>query len=129
LLLASGCGSGLSVPQPVTGQVQFNNRPLAEAEITFHPKGDYPKDWPKPKAYADANGRFTLTTLKPNDGAVPGDYAITVELHAKKQLGEELVRDGPNQLPAKYADPHGTPFNHRVQAGANEVPALKLAGN
>jgi hypothetical protein len=128
LLLASGCGSGGPYPQPVHGQVLYNSRPIAEALIVFHPLGEYPKDWPKPTGYSDANGRFQLTTLRPNDGAAAGEYAITVEQREKKQLGEDLVRDGPNLLPPRYADSQSSGFRHQVQPGSNEVPALKLTG-
>ncbi|MBI2825173.1 MAG: hypothetical protein HYX69_10850 [Planctomycetia bacterium] len=100
--------------------------PVAEAMVVFHPLSSSAEAPQKPLAYTDAEGQFALTTDKPNDGAPEGEYAITVELRAPRQIGEETVRDGPSQLPAKYARPETTPLRYRVVPGMNDVPPLAV---
>lgn len=68
---------------PGHGVVIHEEKPLSEAQITFHPKtgteslrGAY--------AETDANGRFKLSTLHPQDGIEPGAYVVTVEKTEKR---------------------------------------------
>lgn len=128
-VLLAGCGSNLPSVQvfPVTGVVQHDGKPIAEASVVFHPDVPLPAGIHHPLAMTDAEGRFALTTLKPGDGAPVGDYRITVELRAKRMAGEELVRDGAHLLPEKYAHPKTTPLRFTVKPEANEVPAILLS--
>lgn len=111
---------------PVTGQVLYQGQPVAEARVVFHPQAEQEAELPKPQAETDADGRFRLTTLKPGDGALPGLYAITVELRQLRTIGEETVRDGRNLLPARYSDPAKSDLTYEVQPSANELPPLEL---
>jgi len=59
---------------PVSGRVLYNGQPLAGAHVTFtNPTA-------KRSGYAktDADGKFTLTTFEPGDGAVPGKQQLSV---------------------------------------------------
>lgn len=94
--------------------------------VVFHPLTPSAEAPQKPLAYTDAQGQFALTTYRSNDGAPEGEYAITVELRALRQIGEEMVRDGPSLLPPKYARPETTPFRYRVVPGENGVPPLAV---
>ena len=60
------------------------------------------------------------------DGAPLCRYRITVELRAPRKIGEELVRDGANELPARYAQADTSPLEFTVQPGENEVPPLAV---
>lgn len=126
-LFLPGCG-GVSGPvcHPVEGKIIYQNQPLAEAMVVFHPVTAPTEKSPQPIATTDGAGRFELTTFKAGDGAPLGEYAITVELREPRQIGEEVVRDGPNLLPLKYALPAETPLRHKVIPGKNEVPEIKL---
>lgn len=123
----SGCG-GSNLPEryPVEGQVLREKKPLAEAIVTFHPTGPATYALAKPVGYTDSNGRFRLSTINRDDGAVPGEYAITVELRAPVQVGEEIMRNGPNQLPARYAQPDQSGFRYRVVPRPNRVDPLVI---
>lgn len=103
-MFAAGCRkeSGL-VCHPVRGEVTFDGRPLPEAQIVFHPQGNWPAGAPRPIAQADEQGQFVLTTWQTGDGAPAGVYTVTVELREPRQRGEETVRDGRNLLPTRYA--------------------------
>lgn len=59
---------------PVSGQVLFQGKPVEEASISFSQvDGSYGAN-----ARTGGDGRFRLTTFKPNDGAVPGQYRVRV---------------------------------------------------
>ncbi len=127
LTMISGCGEAEGPLRfPVAGQVLLKDKPVAEAMVVFHAIGGVPSSLPKPIAFTDADGHYQVSTLGNRDGAVPGAYKITVELRAMRQVGDEPTRDGPNLLPAKYADPATTPFECQVQETANEVTPLQL---
>jgi hypothetical protein len=57
-----------------SGRVVYNGQPLEGAHVTFtNPAA-------KVSAFGrtDADGKFTLTTYEPNDGAVPGSQQVSV---------------------------------------------------
>jgi hypothetical protein len=58
---------------PAHGVVRINGRPVDSARVTFSGAGGV-------SAYGvtDADGKFKLTTFKPDDGAAPGSYKVTV---------------------------------------------------
>ena len=125
--VAGGCSrSSGPVCHPVRGQVLYQDRPLAEALVVFHPLSPPAADHPRPLAYTDAEGRFVLTTVQTRDGAPTGEYAICVEQRQPRLVGEETVRDGRNLLPARYCQPASSPLRYTVVAGQNEVPPLKI---
>ena len=81
--------------------VLYKQKPSEGAKVMFSPQNHQ---------YAavgqtDSNGRFTLQTFEPNDGAVPGDYKIAVT----KFEVVELPNGGMKEtffLPGKYRDPN-----------------------
>ncbi len=123
-----GCTDSMSIPcYPVSGVVLIDDKPLAEAEVVFHPLTELERKFPKPIAQTDAEGRFRLTTSQPRDGAPAGDYLITVEFREQRLAGEELVRDGVNLLPPRYASPTESGLRFSVTTSpSNEVPPLRL---
>ena len=124
-VLLTGCSSA-AARYPVHGQMLMQDQPVAEAMVVFHPQFETSPGDPKPLAITDAEGKFQLTTLHANDGALPGDYRITVELRQERVSGEEFVRDGPNVLPPQYAKAATTPLKFTVAAQNNQVPPLIL---
>ncbi len=61
---------------PVTGTVKSKGAPLEGATVTFSPVAQGSAK--AASGQTDAQGRFTLTTLKANDGALPGEYGVIV---------------------------------------------------
>ena len=72
-LAGPGCGGRLV---KVNGVVTLDGQPIEGAMVTFLPveagKGQ------NAQGSADKDGVFQLTTTKPNDGAFPGEYKVTV---------------------------------------------------
>jgi hypothetical protein len=111
--LVSGCGQGAEtgpVCYPVRGEVLFRDAPVAEAMVVFHPLDATAPAVQRPLGITDAEGRFSLTTFRTNDGAPAGRYAITVERRELVADGDEMVRNGRNLLPPKYASPRTSEF-------------------
>jgi hypothetical protein len=126
LFACLGCGERLPARYPVEGEVRYQGKPLAEATVLFHPLGVPAPGLAQPMALTDEQGKFRLTTARSDDGATPGDYAVTVTLPALATVGEEPTRNGPNTLPALYARPETTPLRYVVVAGPNVVPLIEL---
>jgi hypothetical protein len=73
LLALCGCGGGLSLGQ-VTGKVSVGGARVKSGTIMFHPKSG-----PAAVATIQPDGSYTLTTLKPGDGAVVGPHRVTIQ--------------------------------------------------
>jgi len=72
------CGSkGLPGPgtEAVSGSVKFQGSPLADAVVIFHPNT---KEGRSAVGKTTAAGTFQLMTVKTDDGAMPGEYRVTV---------------------------------------------------
>jgi hypothetical protein len=126
--VVAGCASKRTGPlcYPVHGKVTLKGRPLAEAVIVLHRMGRDVEGNQKPLAYSDAAGNFSFTTFNQNDGAPPGEYAITVELRALEMRGEEPVRSGPNTLPPKYAKANTSGLKCTIVEGENQIPPIEI---
>ncbi len=109
--ILSGCGQSETVP--VTGTVKLNGQPAANAEVIFTPtKGRVAS------GSTDATGRFTLSTGRPDDGAVPGDHKVTIVEYYPPGKPPPMTSGGaPSRFPAQYADTSLTPLTAKVERG------------
>src|SRR5947209_20048875 len=69
-IAALGCSQSETVG--VTGTVRMKGEPVDKAEVCFNPKHGR-----MATGVTDASGRFSLSTGKPGDGAVPGEYTVS----------------------------------------------------
>jgi hypothetical protein len=70
-----GCGgSGIA---PVRGVVTLEGAPVAGATVLFMPDG--PGGGRPASGFTASDGTFRLTTYKPDDGALPGDYRVLIQ--------------------------------------------------
>lgn len=125
-LFLIGCSSGPERPvcYPASGRVLFENRPIAEARLTFHPlQGSVV---PLPVATTGEDGQFQVTTWADHDGLPTGSYAVTIIWPQLVQQGEEKTRSGRNQLPTLYADPKRTPLRCTIKDGENKLPVFAI---
>ena len=77
VLFVLGCSDdGFGTRYKVTGTVKYKGEPVAKARISFTPTAES-----KGRAASGdvENGSFTLTSLNPGDGAMPGEYKVTVD--------------------------------------------------
>jgi len=72
-----GCGddTGLDKRYPVSGTVTFKDQPVEKGQISFITTD---KTKQRDAGGAIENGRYTLTTATPGDGALPGKYNVTI---------------------------------------------------
>jgi hypothetical protein len=128
LVVLAGCGRG-PVMVPVSGVVTLDGAPVADANVMFAPRGDG-----RPaEGKTDAAGKFSLTTEKPNDGAMEGDYEVTVT--GVRTVGAVANPDGTSGdisqvreewfLPKKYARRDSSGLTQKVTKGMAPVE-LKL---
>src|SRR5262245_44553140 len=75
LAVLGGCSRQPTLT-PVTGTVTVNGKPAAKLLVLFYLVDD-PSPYPSPASgLTDDRGAFTLTTAKPSDGVIPGEYAV-----------------------------------------------------
>jgi len=93
LLALVGCG-GKPGPVPVQGTVLLDGKPLEGATVSFVPEGGTGRS---ASGFTDKDGVFHLMTTNPNDGAVPGNYRVTV---TKADIDPEIVKEQESPDPA-----------------------------
>jgi hypothetical protein len=73
---AVGCGakSELEGVVPAAGTVTYQGQPIEGAAVIFSPEAG----GTAAAGRTDASGRFQLTTLTANDGALPGKYQVGI---------------------------------------------------
>jgi hypothetical protein len=148
VLLLQGCAGAGSDPNrektvPVKGKVTYKGDPVADASVTLIPDTPPGQTATRKGAFGRTNnaGEFTLTTFEPDDGAIPGNYKVTVRKYeAQKSTAalqesddyvppEESGEDsGPPKslLPAQYGDNMKTPLTANIVDGDNSPLNLEL---
>jgi hypothetical protein len=108
-LLGCGDDSGLPRRYPVSGTVTYNGKLLEKGNINFAPDG------PGGRAAGGTivDGKYSLTTQNPDDGAVPGKYKVgvvakttdtsKVDLKIKGATTEQAKKDIAAVFPQKVA--------------------------
>jgi hypothetical protein len=115
---------------PVRGQVFVAGKPAANAFIVLHPLSVTASDAPRPRGRVDEQGNFVVGTQSADDGAPPGEYAVTIQWFDNRRAKEGDDR-GPNAssdlLRGRYSNPsHPKALRVRVEPRANELPPFKL---
>ncbi|WP_437206543.1 hypothetical protein [Planctomicrobium sp. SH664] len=72
---------------PVTGEILYKGKPLAEAVVTF----TCTDAGRSASATTDANGKFNLSTFERGDGAVPGSQRVSISRFEVDFPGTKLV--------------------------------------
>lgn len=145
-IVLSGCGprSDRPVLAPVSGKVTYKDKPVAKAQVVFHPEKDGVRAG---LGETDAEGRFTLWTYDPGDGAPVGMNKVTItlrgpaekgDLHPSvrpkgKEMGEAYYEQvgqmaGKPLLPEKYFTIATSGLTADVKAGQKNVFDFALTG-
>lgn len=107
LLGVAGCGGERFPVAPVSGTVTLDGKPLADARIGFEPRriGDKPNAGPGSYAKTDAQGRYELTTLTGESGAVVTTHDVWIRTHvAPADRSGAIIPASSEKVPAKYND-------------------------
>jgi hypothetical protein len=63
-------------------------------------------------------GKFTLSTFSPGDGAMAGEHKVTiVQYYPPGEPPPMTPGPLPSRFPIKYSDPTHTPFTAKVERG------------
>jgi hypothetical protein len=131
LVLISGCGTSNPDTVSATGTVTYKGAPVEGATVVFGAASGQPSG---AQGKTDASGKFSLTTFKEGDGAIPGKYSVVItkktevggmtqeEEHAAVSAGKAAAEPkAENQLPAKYAAAERSGLTAEVtEGGAND---------
>lgn len=117
--LLGGCAT--NGPQPVEGTVVWEDgtpaTELATAQVVF----DLPAQKTSSRGSVRPDGTFRLTTFRPDDGALPGDYKVMMLEVARKTMPNDSTRLMPGALDSRYADPSTTDLTASVKPGVNKI--------
>jgi hypothetical protein len=133
VVFASSCGRS-KIPEiqgklpvfPVKGKLLLDGKPLANANLVFHPTTPLPKDASQilPHGRTSEDGGFALTTYSDNDGAPAGKYRVTVSYRGTHQ--NLRTNEEPDLMPPPYRNPRTSVLRTEVQEGDNDLPALEI---
>jgi hypothetical protein len=127
------CGGYKDKVYPIRGQVFVNGEPAKGAAVAFHPavnvnptdKKQAKNKVPSASAIIEGDGSFQLTTYSLFDGAVAGDYFVTVTWREERPGDSEAVIHGPDKLGERYTQ-KGNGLKATVVTGKNNLPRFDL---
>lgn len=129
---AAGCNQGPRLA-PVSGVVLLDGKPVEAASVLFTPEaGGRPAD-----GVTDKEGKFTLQTFEPGDGAVIGKHKVAIT--GMRMTGVQATSDGLSGevdtskvrevwfVPKKYSQPDSSGIEVEVKRGLEPLK-FELAG-
>lgn len=135
LLVAAGCGGGNVSVYPVKGKITFEGKSMrGGGAISLVPIGNQAGKTAGGEIAED--GSFQLTTYKPGDGSMAGEFRVVIHQSVFKE--PEASRDGEkvakaaeavapaDRIPAIYSDPQNSPLKAKVEAGKPNELNLEL---
>ncbi len=151
LVCFAGCGGATSdrpATYAVTGVVTLDGKPVEGATVTFNPES---RDGTAAFGRTGADGTYQLTTFEASDGALPGDYIVTVTKYSGGDTGtssapteeggepaDYIPPEAPgyqpppppqNALPQKYSAMHTSDLRAVVQESGENVVNVELLSN
>jgi len=126
-LLATGCGSSGDIKiVKARGTITYRNQPLVNVNVTFHPKSGRPAT-----GTTDASGRFTLSTLRANDGAVVGPHKVSISMAGPPPMPGSVeaneARPKAAAFPTKFSNPETSGLTATVEAGSPNTYTVDLS--
>jgi hypothetical protein len=124
-----GCGESVAVPStvPVSGVVKYKGKPVQGIRVTLHPQSEAAKPKFIPTGQTGPDGKFTLSTGAPCNGAPPGSYLVTFE---KPEIGSPAktgyVETEIDAFGGKYSDPAQSKWTIIIKAGENSLQPFEL---
>jgi hypothetical protein len=117
LVFTAGCGN----PEMghVSGRITNGGKPVAGAEVIF-----YTPSRPVARAFTDADGRYTLSTRRLNDGAYAGLHKVAIQPTFNPD-GREVSQGGATA--PNVRDLANTPLGAEVVAGKSNTCDFDIA--
>jgi hypothetical protein len=127
-----GCDSAQQVAK-VAGEVTFNGNKISTGTVTFYPlQGGRPST-----GTIRPDGSYVLSTFASGDGALPGDYKVSIEaksvtgaVPAPKSLKEEIAQASVPAsatttvtwlVPQQYSSAESSGLTATVGSGPNQI--------
>ncbi len=136
LLVLPGCGTSGPKLQPVRGELFVNKQPAKGALVVFHPVNDNRVSAIRPSAEVQEDGSFSLTSIKPRDGAPEGDYVVTVSwpvqkatsMAAIKGMGGEGESKGAttDRLGDRYRNAGSSTIRRKITLGTGQIERIDI---
>ena len=118
----AGCSRPGGAPTlPASGTVTYKGAPVADVQVVFQPKVGRPA-----MGDTDADGRFTLTTFQPDDGAVPGVHKVGIVDRQRKWNPDPSAAPPPSRFPERYQSVAATPWEVEVKEGSDNDFKLEM---
>ncbi|MDC0935389.1 hypothetical protein OAS39_03805 [Pirellulales bacterium] len=120
--LVSGCGDAIPTV-PVQGRVMWQGKPLTDGTVVFQPR-EIAKGLPRRPATGQVgkDGSYQLTSFEKGDGAVPGEYLVTIFSYSSEPSDSD---DDLNvgryvwAIPERFGDPSRSGLTATVADGAD----------
>ena len=129
--LVAGCDDdGRPRPYQVRGLVLVDGKPAGGAKICFYSDEPWNETWRlAPSGVTDAEGRFTLRTYEPDDGAPAGGYRVTVVWPADPPASatDDEMAPRPDRLRGAAASPRTSGLTATVPVGGGELTPIEVA--
>lgn len=141
MLISVGCDKTPRLKGLVnaSGTIVHNDQPVEGALIMFMPAPGSPAQNRAASATTDQNGKFSLMTMYPDDGAFPGKYRVIVS-KTQASGGEAIkVSEGEppkfkddrttvDYLPRKYKDPESSGIEITIPDKGDKSIEIRLEG-
>ncbi len=115
---------------PVKGQVFVRNQPADGAVVILRPAASAdPAEWAAgfPRAIAEADGSFQVSTYGTDDGAPAGSYVVLVQWNkAEGAQPADPETEVPDRLGGRYMNPETSTLRATVTEGPTELPRFNL---
>jgi hypothetical protein len=119
-MIFSACGQSGPEKAKVSGKVTYNGKPVPKGTITFVSTKEGGRN---AVGSIETDGSYRVQTEQPGDGAILGDYKVTVYAHDEAVL--DYIPPKPVEpkilSPTKYENPNTTDLKATVQRGSNTI--------
>lgn len=124
LLSATWAGCGNAEVAPVEGTITLGGKPIGPGVITFVPDKSKGNSGKGAVGYFEADGRYTLSTYEPGDGARRGNHHVFITPRAVGSSPNADPLPGQQKLPPipkKYSNRNQSLLSAEVNAGSNTI--------
>jgi len=126
----SGCGKGNAISlAKVSGSVTLDGQPLTKGAVQFMPDGSKGTTGPMATGKIGPDGKFTLTTSTPDDGAQVGFYKVAVSCWEEVPFDPNNPKAPPppkSLIPERYADAGMSGLTAEVKSGTKNEFTFEL---